>query len=71
MVNTEIKLITFFVAKDGEAIYSHQKRRLGADCDSDHKLLIAKFKLKLKKTRKKTRPARYGLNQIPYSRGDK
>ena len=66
MVNTEIKLITFFVAKDGEAIYSHQKTRLGADCGSDHKLLIAKFKLKLKKTRKNTRPARYDLYQIPF-----
>ena len=63
MVNIEIKLITFFVAKDGEAIYSQQKTRLGADCGSDHKVLIAKFRLKLKKTRKKTRPARYGLNQ--------
>ena len=52
MVNTEIKLITFFVAKDGEAVYSQQKTRLGADCGSDHKLLIAKFKLKLKKVGK-------------------
>ena len=65
MVNTEIKLITFFVAKDGEAVYSQQKTRLGADCGSDHKLLIAKFKLKLKKAGKTTRPARYDLNQIP------
>ena len=42
------------------------KTRVGADCGSDHQLLIAKFRLKLKKTRKTTRPARYDLNQIPY-----
>ena len=40
--------------------------RLGADCGSDHELLIAKFRLKLKKARKTTRPFRYNLNQIPY-----
>ena len=40
--------------------------RLGADCGSDHELLIAKFRLKLKKVRKTTRPFRYDLNQIPY-----
>ena len=38
----------------------------GADCGSDHELLIAKFRLKLKKVGKTTRPFRYGLNQIPY-----
>ena len=42
------------------------KTRLGADCDSDHELLIAKFRLKLKKVEKTTRPFRYDLNQIPY-----
>ena len=42
------------------------KIRLGADCDSDHELLIAKFRLKLKKMGKNTRPFRYDLNQIPY-----
>ena len=42
------------------------KRRLGADCGSYHELLIAKFRLKLKKVRKITRPLRYSLNQIPY-----
>ena len=41
------------------------KRRLGADCGSDHELLIAKF-IKLKKVGKTTRPFRYDLNQIPY-----
>ena len=39
---------------------------LGVDCDSDHEFLIAKFRLKLKKVRKTTRPFRYDLNQIPY-----
>ena len=41
--------------------------RQGADCGSDHKLLIAKFRLKLKKVGKITRPFRYDLNQIPYN----
>ena len=39
---------------------------LGADCGSDHELLIAKFRLKLKEVGKTTRPFRYDLNQIPY-----
>ena len=42
------------------------KTRPGADCGSDHKLFIAKFRLKLKKVGKTTRPFRYDLNQIPY-----
>ena len=42
------------------------KTRLGADCGSDHELLIAKFRLKLKKVGRTTRPFRYDLNQIPY-----
>ena len=62
MVNTDIRLIIFFVAKDGESLYSQQK--LGADCGSDHELLIAKFGLKLKKVGKTTRPFKYNLNQI-------
>ena len=43
------------------------KTRPGADCGSDHELLIAKFRLKLKKAGKTTRPFRYDLNQIPYN----
>jgi len=66
MVNTEIRLIIFFAAKDGEALYNQQKQRSGADCGSDHELLIAKFRLKLKKVGKTTRSFRYDLNQIPY-----
>ena len=66
MANTEIRLIMFFVAKDEEARYKPAKTRLGADCGSDHELLIAKFRLKLKKVGKTTRPLRYDLNKIPY-----
>ena len=43
------------------------KTRLGANCGSDHELLIAKFRFKLKKMGKTTRPFRYDLNQIPYN----
>ena len=42
------------------------KTKPGADCGSDHELLISKFRLKLKKVGKTTRPLRYDLNQIPY-----
>ena len=49
-----------------EKLYTVRKTRLGADCGSDHELFIAKFRLKLKKVGKTTRPFRYDLNQIPY-----
>ena len=63
MANTEIRLIIFFVAKGGEALYSQQKQ--------DQELTMAqimnsKFRLKLKKVGKTTRPFRYDLNHIPY-----
>ena len=61
MVNTEIRLIIFFAAKDGEALYSQQKQ--------DQELTVAEIMnslLKLKKAGKTTRPFRYDLNQIPY-----
>ena len=65
MVNTKIKLIIFFAANDGEALYSQQKQ--------DQELTvaqimnsIAKFRVKLKKVGKTPRPFRYDLNQIPY-----
>ena len=49
-----------------ENLYTASKTRPGADCGSDHELLTAKFRLKLKKRGKTTRPFRYDLNQIPY-----
>ena len=49
-----------------ETLYTVSKTRPGADCGSDHELLIAKFRLKLKKVEKPTRPFKYDLNQIPY-----
>ena len=65
MVNTKIRLIPFFVANDGKALYNQQKQ--------DRKVtvaqimnLITKFRLKLKKVGKTARPFRYELNQIPY-----
>ena len=75
MLNTEIRLIIFFVVeekKKKEKIYRRSsiqsaKTRLGVDCGSHHKLLIARFRLKLKKVGKTTRPFRYELNQMPYN----
>ena len=65
MVNNEIRLIIFFAADNKEAPYSQQKHP-GADYGSDYQLLIARFRLKLKKVGKTTRSFRYDLNQIPY-----
>ena len=58
MVNTKIKLIIFFGAKGGDTLYRQQKQ--------DHELLIAKFRVILKKVRKTTMSFRYDLNQSPY-----
>ena len=67
MANTEIRLIIFFAGKDGEALsIQSAKTRPGADFGLDPELLIAKFRLKLKKVGKTTRPFTYDLNQIPY-----
>ena len=49
-----------------EKLYTVSKTGPGADCGSDHELLIARFRLKLKKVEKTTRSFRYDLNQIPY-----
>ena len=53
-----LRLIIFFAAKDGEPLYSQQKQDWEVDCGSDHKLLIAKFRRKLKKVGKIIRPFR-------------
>ena len=65
MVSIEIRLIIFFAAKDGEALYCQQKQDQELT-GSDHELLVAKFKLKLKKVGKFTRPFRYDQNHTPY-----
>ena len=49
-----------------EKLYTVSKNKTGGDCGSDHELLIAKCRLKLKKVGKTTRPFWYDLNQIPY-----
>ena len=66
MVNTEIRLIIFFVAKDREALYSQQKqdRELTAQIMNS---LLPNSDFKLRKAGKTTRPFRYDLNQIPYN----
>ena len=67
MVNTEIRLIDYILCSQRwRSSIQSAKKRLGADCGSDHELLIAKFRLKLNKVGKTTRPFRYDLNQIPY-----
>ena len=67
MVNTEMRFIIFFSAKDGEALYS-AKTRPGAACGSDPELFLVEFRIKLKKMGETTRPFRfkYDLNQTPY-----
>ena len=65
MVNTEIRLIIFSAAKDGEVLYSQQKQDRELTV-ADLELLIVKFRLKLKKGGETTRPFRYDLNQVPY-----
>ena len=65
MVNNEIRLIILCSQRWRNSIQS-AKKRPGADCGSNHELLIAKFRLKLKKVEKTTRPFKYDLNQIPY-----
>ena len=67
MVNTKIRLIIFFAANDGAVLYSPQKQDQELTVASDHELLIAKFRLKLKKAEKTTGLFMYDLNQITYS----
>ena len=63
MVNTEMRLIILFAAKDGEVLYSQHKQDWELT-GSDHEFLIVKFRLKLKKVEKITRTIRHDLNQI-------
>ena len=49
-----------------EKLYTIRKNKIGSYCGSDHELLIAKFRLKLKQVGKTTRAFRFDLNQIPY-----
>ena len=58
--------MTIFFAARGRSSIQSAKTRPGADCGSDHELLIAKFRLKLKKLGKTARPFRYDLHKIPY-----
>ena len=65
--SVQVKLIVFFfLAQDRGAVFSQQKTRLRDDWGSDHKLFIAKSRLKLKEVGKITRPFRFDLNKIPY-----
>ena len=66
MVNIKIRLIIFFAAKDGEALYSQQKQDWELTVAQIMNSFIAKFRLKLKKVGKTTRPFRYDLNQMSY-----
>ena len=50
-----------------EKLYKVSKSRPGSDCGSDHELLVTKFRLKVKKVGKTTRPSRYDVSQIPYN----
>ena len=59
-------MIIFFAAKDGEALYSQQKQDQELTVAQIMNSLITKFRLKLKKIEKTTRPFRCDLNQIPY-----
>ena len=66
MVNTEIRLIIFFCSQRWRSSIQSAKIRLGADCGSDHELLIAKFRFKLKEAGKTTGSFQYDLSQILY-----
>ena len=66
MVNTKIRLIIFFGAKDGEALYSQQKQDQELTVAQIMNSLLPNSDLKLKKVGETTRPFKYDLNQIPY-----
>ena len=64
MVNTKIRLIIFFAAKNGKALHNQQIQDWELTVAQIMNSFIAKFRLKLKKVGKTTRPFRYDLNQI-------
>ena len=66
MVNNEIRSINILCSRRWRSSKQLAKTRPGADCGSVYELLIAKFRLKLKKTGKTTRPLRHDIRQIPY-----
>ena len=66
MVNAKIRFDYILCSQRWKSSIQSAKTRLGADCVLDHEILIAKFRLKLKKVEKTTRPFMYDLNQIPY-----
>jgi len=70
MVNTEMRWIIFFTAKEEAALYSKQKQDPELTVAQIRNPLTAKFRLKLKKVGKTTRPFSYDLNQMPYSGSD-
>ena len=65
MVNTEIRLIIFFIAKGGDILYHQQKQDLELTV-TEIISFLSKFRLKWKQVGKTTRPLRYDLKQIPY-----
>ena len=67
MANTEFRLIIFFAAKDGKALYSQQKQDWELTLAQIMNSLLQDSDLKLKKVGKTTRPLRYDLNEIPYN----
>ena len=67
MVNTDYQIDYILCSQRWRSSIQSAKTRWGADCGSYHELLIDKFRLKLKKIGKTTRPFRYDLNQIPYN----
>ena len=66
MVNKDNQINCMLYGQRWRSFIQSAKTRPVADCGSDHELLIAKFRLKLKKVGKTTRPFKYDLNQIPY-----
>ena len=66
MANTDIRLDCILCGQRWRSSIQSAKIRPGANCGSDHELLIVKFRLNLKKIGNTTRPFRYDLNQIPY-----